>query len=335
MLVKRSGSAYWYCRFTAPDGRRVFQTTRTADKRQAQEYEARLKARLWREQQLGESQAIWPEAVVSWLKSTTHKDRRNVEQRLRWLDAHLGGLALREINAQVLHRIRSEKLADGVSAATVNRHLAIVSAVLRHAQKAGWIESVPAIPRMKEPEGRIRYLSPDEAQQLIDRLTGHMKDMVEFALATGLREQNICGLAWDRVDMARRLAWVAADSSKSGKPIRAPLGEWAVQVLARRQGIHPEWVFTYRGRKLTRCNNTAFRAAIADIGWTDVSFHTLRHTWASRHVMNGTPLQALKELGGWSDLRMVLRYAHLADDFLAGYADNSGAGIGAVDEKTA
>lgn len=51
-------------------------------------------------------------------------------------------------------------------------------------------------------------------------------------------------------------------------------------------------------------------------------WHDLRHTWASWHVQNGTPLQVLKELGGWSDLTMVMRYAHLSSDHLSRYADN-------------
>jgi hypothetical protein len=52
-------------------------------------------------------------------------------------------------------------------------------------------------------------------------------------------------------------------------------------------------------------------------------WHDLRHTWASWHVMAGTPLEVLQKLGGWSSLAMVLRYAHLAPDHLAGYADNA------------
>lgn len=48
----------------------------------------------------------------------------------------------------------------------------------------------------------------------------------------------------------------------------------------------------------------------------------LRHTWASWHIQNGTPIHVLQELGGWSDIRMVQRYAHLAPGHLACYADN-------------
>jgi integrase len=49
----------------------------------------------------------------------------------------------------------------------------------------------------------------------------------------------------------------------------------------------------------------------------------LRHTWATWHVMGGTPLEVLQKLGGWKDLRMVQRYAHLADSFVDRYAENA------------
>ena len=58
------------------------------------------------------------------------------------------------------------------------------------------------------------------------------------------------------------------------------------------------------------------RAGIEDFRW-----HDLRHTWASWHVQNGTPLFALQELGGWESPEMVRRYAHLSAEHLAPYAD--------------
>lgn len=56
------------------------------------------------------------------------------------------------------------------------------------------------------------------------------------------------------------------------------------------------------------------KAGIEDFRWRD-----LHHRWASWHVQQGTPLHVLQELGGWSDIRMVQRYAHLSADHL--YAD--------------
>lgn len=324
-VIKRPGSPFYYVRFTAPDGRRIFQSARTSSKRAAEEFEAALKSRLWREAQLGESQATWREAVVSWLNSTTHRDRKGVEQKLRWLDPHLGHLPLRQITGATLHQVRDAKMSTGVSPATVNRHLAVVSAVLRHAKSREWLDSVPAIPRLEEPKGRLRFLSETEARQLVDYLgaqprSGHLVDMIEFTLATGLRESNVTGLRWDQVDLDRRLAWIPSDRAKSGKPIRVPLNDLAAAVLERRHGIDDTWVFTYRGKRIRRANRAGFRAAVAAMGWDDVTWHTLRHTWASWHVMAGTPLQVVMELGGWSDYNMVLRYAHLAPDHLSEFA---------------
>ena len=65
-----------------------------------------------------------------------------------------------------------------------------------------------------------------------------------------------------------------------------------------------------RGKKALK------RAHVEDFRW-----HDLRHTWASWHVQAGTPLNVLQELGGLSDYSMVLRYAHLAPEHLAEYAN--------------
>jgi integrase len=71
-------------------------------------------------------------------------------------------------------------------------------------------------------------------------------------------------------------------------------------------------VFAYKGNPVTRANNHAWEKALTRAGITDFRWHDLRHTWASWHVQNGTPLHVLKELGGWADLTMVLRCAHLS-----------------------
>jgi integrase len=63
-------------------------------------------------------------------------------------------------------------------------------------------------------------------------------------------------------------------------------------------------------------------------------FHDLRHTWASWHVMNGTTLQELMELGGWKSYEMVLRYAHLAPEHLSTAAARIERGLGIVENDS-
>jgi integrase len=84
--------------------------------------------------------------------------------------------------------------------------------------------------------------------------------------------------------------------------------------LLGEQGRHPADVFTYKGYPVQNANNTAWRSALTRAGITDFRWHDLRHTFASYHALNGTPLLTLKALGGWQSLSMVNRYAHLATE---------------------
>ena len=56
--------------------------------------------------------------------------------------------------------------------------------------------------------------------------------------------------------------------------------------------------------------------ALDKAGLKGYRWHDIRHTWATHHVMNGTPLHTLQHLGGWSDFNIVNRYAHLSKDYL-------------------
>ena len=91
-------------------------------------------------------------------------------------------------------------------------------------------------------------------------------------------------------------------------------------MLLRRIGRHPVYVFTYQGKPVDRTSTRAWQKALKRAGIEDFRWHDLRHTWASWHVQRGTSLQELMELGGWSSIDMVLRYAHLASDHLKGAA---------------
>ena len=75
-------------------------------------------------------------------------------------------------------------------------------------------------------------------------------------------------------------------------------------------------MFTYQGQPVNKAGGNAWRKGLARAGISGFRWHDLRHTWASWHVQAGTPLQRLMEMGGWSSLDIVLRYAHLAPQHL-------------------
>jgi integrase len=211
-----------------------------------------------------------------------------------------------------------------VSNGTVNRTLALLRSILNRAkQDWEWLDSTPSVRLLPENSTRVRWLSHEESGRLIHELPEHLKSMMRFTLSTGLRESNVTGLQWDQIDMQRHCAWIHAEQAKGNKAIAVPLNNDALAVIQQQIGKHSTHVFTYKGNPVTRANNHAWVKALIRADIADFRWHDLRHTWASWHVQNGTPLHILKELGGWADLTMVLRYAHLSSKHLEEYAGNS------------
>lgn len=100
-----------------------------------------------------------------------------------------------------------------------------------------------------------------------------------------------------------------------------PLNGDAMATVKAQIGKHPEYVFTYRGNPIQQTNTKAWRSALKRAGIANFRWHDLRHTWASWHRQHGTPLDRLKELGGWKSFEMVERYAHLSAEHLAPHAN--------------
>jgi integrase len=140
-------------------------------------------------------------------------------------------------------------------------------------------------------------------------------------MANCLRTSNVTGLQWSQVDLVRRLAWVHPDQANTRKAIPVPLNAEAVVLISKQVGKHLTHVFSYQGKPVAQVSTKAWYAALKRAGITDFRWHDLRHTWASWHVQNGTPMPVLQELGGWESPEMVRRYAHLAAEHLAPYAD--------------
>jgi integrase len=156
--------------------------------------------------------------------------------------------------------------------------------------------------------------------------------MARFALATGLRQANVTGLRWADVDLERRTAWAWPHETKNRKRYSIPLNADALAVLAECQGMHDERVFVYANHThkkpkpavpIAQPTGPAWYKAVERAGLKGLRWHDLRHTWASWHVMAGTRLEVLQQLGGWSDFKMVLRYAHLSTSYVAAFAGNS------------
>jgi integrase len=315
-LYKRDG--IWWTDIRH-QGKRVRKSTGTEIKEDAQHFHDQVKHELWLEDKVKSLPSkTWMDAVVRWIDESTHKRSLVTDKiHLAWLDQFLRTKKLSDIDRDLIEFIAKKKERSNVSLTTVNRILELIRAILNRAHKEwGWLDKPPMIRMRKIESRRIRWLTKQEVNRLMKELPPHLKEMAAFTLATGLRESNVTQLKWSQIDLSKKHALIHADESKSKRPIPVPLNKQAIAILKAQIGENLIYVFTYQGNPVTRCNNHAWQKALKRAGINDFRWHDLRHTWASWHVQNGTPLHELQQLGGWSNYEMVLRYAHLSSQHL-------------------
>ncbi len=322
MAIKQRGGVWWID-FRAPDGMRVRKSSRTSDPRAAQELHDRLKAETWRTKHLGEKPVYrWEDAVVQWLKEKTHKASLEKDKEIFvWVDRYLRERTLGSIDRALLFRIAEAKAAE-TTRATANRYMALVRAVLKRACDVWeWIERMPKVPMYSADSRRMRWITPEQAEQLLALLPEHQAEMMRLALATGLRQRNVCRLEWQHVDWEHRIAVIPAHMSKTRNALTAPLNADALAVLQRWKGRHEQFVFTYQRKPVWQVNTKAWRKAVKQAGLEDFRWHDLRHTWASWHAQAGTPLNVVQEMAGWKSREMAQRYSHLSAAHLLSHAE--------------
>lgn len=298
MSLYRRGGVWWL--YIVHDGQRFRRSTGEREKKGAQRVHDELKSSLWRSR----DRRTLHGALRSWVQGKGESDRYHVAKLLRLTkNAPLDLLNLDDLATAI----------PGKTNGTFNRYVNVLRAA-----------GVRGLKRRKNPPGRIRWLTAEEWRDLRGALPHWQVPMADFAIATGLRQANVFWLEWSQVDLARRKAWVHADEAKADVAIGVPLSDAAMAVLASQRGKSEVWVFpSPDGNPVVKLKTRDWKKTVSAAGIAYCTWHDLRHTWATWHIMGGTPLEVLKVLGGWKDLRMVLRYAHLAESHVDAYANNA------------
>jgi integrase len=251
------------------------------------------------------------------------------EGRLRWLDHYVryGKLwkaafarkTLREILPGDVERYAAKRRAEGLAPASVNRELAFLRRVFNVAIEDGKAETNPVRPKMfaRENNQRVRYLTDAEEQRLQQTLDESAWQLVAIALKTGLRRSEQFTLRWEHVDF--RAGVLTVPRSKSGKARHVPMNDDVRAILrALPSRLTSAWVFPSSTGEtpLDAQNfyNRVFVPALKRAGITGFTWHSCRHTFASRLVMAGVDLRTVQELLGHQNPIMTQRYAHLSPE---------------------
>lgn len=233
------------------------------------------------------------------------------------------------ITTKKIDLYRAERLKT-VSNRTVNIEVNCVMAMLRKAIEWGDLEesSLPRIKKLPEKKGRLRFLSLEEIQKLIEAANDFSPGMAAYVmlgLYTGLRSGEALNLRWQDVDLDRKLihitpydGWKPKDYECRSIPCPVDLRE----ILFERRKNLADAVLVLDGDKYSpyilkrRFHKVVEAAKLPTEGDMKVTAHTLRHTYASHLVMKGVPLFTVGALLGHSDAKTTQIYAHLAPDHL-------------------
>lgn len=324
MPIYKRGNTYWID-ISKPDGSRIRRSAGTKEKEKAQQLHDKLKHEAWAVKNLDKRpERLFEDLVLLAMRDAEH--HANIKciriYARYWLNTFEGRLVSSLSGEEIMDNLPTHNSITHkrLSNASKNRYRSFVMRGFSLAHKNGWIDRVPYCQTLREPKVRIRWLDKSEARSLIENLQHEwMKNLCSFALLTGARLREILSLTWKDIDLSLRRAVVKAENAKSGRARQLPLSDDAVAILNRIPRDF-EYVFSSNGRMHDYFVRSDFSRALKLAGIDDFRFHDLRHTWASWHVQDGTPLMALKELGGWEKLEMVNKYAHLSGEHLGRFS---------------
>lgn len=304
-LHRRPGSPFWQYSFTL-NGVRFRGSTGETDRRKAEIVEAERRYEAKNRRTHKDPWRLRDCFGAYWNEHAKHKrSAMFVFRKLDALSRILGGdtLIADLTNANMLD-YRAKRRGEGLQPQSVNRDFSCLQAALTHAHQMHG-QPIPALAwkRIRAPEAphRVRFLSRDEYQALLLVSDPELQRIIRFAVATGLRKDNVLSLDWHEVDLSSAMVTVTIKGDKLHSVRLTPELRAMLATETRRRGRVFD-TLNFR-RRWTR--------AVKDADLHDFHFHDLRHTFASWARMAGADIADICEALGHSDVSVTMRYAHI------------------------
>lgn len=234
-------------------------------------------------------------------KRAWQRDRQSIGH----LFVHFKDKTIAQITPWLIEKYKTER-KKLVKPSTINRELDTLRNMLNMAVVWKMVNSSPykGIKHFRVSNTNLRIVSEEEFQKLSEAASPDLKPILLTAVATGMRRGEILNLKWD--DVYFKEGYIIVRDSKNYESRIITLHPVLKNVLlSLKANSQSEYVF--EGRKTIK---RAWENVLRKSGIAHCRFHDLRHTFATRLVMNGVDLVTLQELMGHKDINMTKRYSH-------------------------
>ncbi len=319
-VFKRPGSKYWQMRFFY-NGEIHTKSAKTLNKRVAQKKLENIKAQIneGTYKQVKKDEQIlmkdYSKLFIKWANNNLkEKSVRRYQVSLNQLIPFFGNFKLRDIDRKKIENYRGQR-NKVVSKTTINRDMACLKSLFNHAITDGYCEENPVkkIKFYKEPQKALFYLTEEEAIKLLNACdTNAIKTFVILGINAGLRTHEMLTLKWNDVNFED--SFIRLRDTKKGGDDLVPMNEFISNHLSSLSQIS-EYVISKPDGNPYKDIRKAWNRIIKKAAIKNCTPHILRHTFATILVRNGVDLLTVKELGRWSDLKLVERYAHVSSKY--------------------
>ncbi len=333
-IVKRGNSKNYFIQFQL-NGKTYIRSSRTTNKKLAEQMEIEWKSKLHAQQYMGVKERITlRDAIDEFSRSKQGTpNHRNFKFYIKTVCRLLPvNKYIDEVTASDLERFKRDRFAEGVKEQTIKHNLDLIRCAWKLARKLGYQINELEFPTIKLSKSSLRYMSIEEERRFLECLDPRRGgrglrpyderdvrtkqsmddayDLVILLLDTGARYSEIANISWSRINLEDRS--INLWRSKVQNETTLYMSDRVYDVLLRRsQSKTGLYVFQNRNGGPRGYASQSIRKALRSAGLSDCKIHTLRHTHATRLIQNGMNLYEVKEILGHSDIKTTMRYAHL------------------------
>ena len=267
------------------------------------------------------------ERYLSWIKGR-QRSAKTKGYIIGQLLSLYGDMPLKRFNTAIVDQLQTDLISKEYKPASNNK----ITNILKHMfnKAVEWemvgseaLKRIRKVKPLRDEGKRLRYLSIEECNALINACDNHLKPIVVTALNTGMRKGEILNLKWDQVDLKH--GFILLDKTKNGDRREIPINKTLEALfldknLIRRIDIPHVFYDSITGKPYKNVKRS-FYTACKRVGIRDFHFHDLRHTFASHLVMSAVDITTVSRLLGHKSLSMTLRYSHLAPSHMVRAVD--------------